>query len=318
MTESSPKTVSLEVAFKAAVEAHRAGRYDVAEKIYRPLAPYYWRARDNLGLLLLSDGRFEEGFALYEGRFTRPERRVEKPALSFPEWDGRSVKRLLVWPEQGFGDQILHARWICELASQGVEVSVLCPPPLVRLFESLPATIIPQQGEVAIPRHDAWVMMGSLPFRCGASLGRLPNRAYLKAAPTGGSGGVGVCWRGDPRYAGNTQRSLSPEAAERLGRLGRSLLPEDSGAEDFMATAEIMAGLDLVITVDTSVANLAGALGVPCWVLLATPCDWRWMHDRPTTPWYPTARLFRQPEAGDWASVMDEVEGELGRSDRPR
>lgn len=301
-------------AFDKAVQAHREGRVAEAEKIYRALAPYYWRARDHLALLLLAEGRLEEGFELYEGRFSRPERRVEKPPLSFPEWTGGPAGSLLVWPEQGLGDQMMFVRWVPELAARGVEVSVVCPPALARLFAPLPARLIVQQGTVSIPRHDGWLTIGSAPFRCGASLQSLPRAPYLGATAGGaGGGGVGVCWRGDPRFAGNAARSLSPEAAERLARLGRSLLPEDTGARDFMDTAEIIAGLDLVITVDTSIANLAGAMGKPCWVLLARPCDWRWMREGDATPWYPSARLFRQPQAGDWTSVMDAVERELAQ-----
>lgn len=305
------KVVSAEELFRDAVRAHREGRFAEAERVYRMLAPVYWRAADNLALLLLADGRLEEGFALYEGRFTRPERRVQKPTLSFPEWEGGAVESLLVWPEQGYGDLILHARWIRRLAGQGVRVSLLCPPPMTRLFSQLPAQIIPQAGQVSIPRHDAWTMIGSLPHRCGASLETLPSAPYLSAPAREGERRVGVCWRGDPRYPGNAGRSLSPEAAERLAKLGRSLLPEDSGAKDFMETAEIIAGLDLVITVDTSVANLAGAMGKPCWVLLAKSCDWRWMRERADSPWYPSARLFRQPAEGDWGSVLGQVEREL-------
>lgn len=319
MVETGPKVVSVEAAFSAAVQAHRAGRHEVAEKIYRPLAPHYWRARDNLALLLLADGRFEEGFALYEGRFTRPERRVSKPSLSFPEWDGGPVRSLLVLPEQGFGDQMLHARWIRSLADQGVEVSVVCPPTLSGLFGSLPARVISGAGAaVDIPRHDAWVLMGSLPFRCGAGRTPLPAAPYLFAEPAEGvRGGIGICWTGDPRYPDNAARSLSADAAERLRGLGRSLLPQDTGVGDFRETAQIMAGLDLVITVDTSIANLAGAMGRPCWVLLAQPCDWRWMRQGQTTPWYPSARLFRQPAPGDWSSVMDEVESALATDAAP-
>jgi hypothetical protein len=305
------KAIDLQTAFGAAVQAHRVGRHDVAEKIYRPLAPHYWRARDNLALLLLSDGRFEEGFALYEGRFTRPERRVEKPALDMPEWTGQVVNSLLVWPEQGQGDQMLHARWIGGLAAKGVEVSLVCPPALVGLFGSLPARIIPFEAELRLPRCEAWAMIGSLPFRCGAGRVSLPEAPYLRAEAVGPGGGVGVCWRGDPKYPGNAARSLSPEAAGRLSRLGRSLLPEDSGARDFLETAQIVAGLDLVITVDTSIANLAGAMGKRCWVLLAQPCDWRWLRAGEQTPWYPSARLFRQSTPGDWTSVLDDVEAQL-------
>ncbi|HEY9218834.1 MAG TPA: hypothetical protein VIO94_12335 [Phenylobacterium sp.] len=263
--------------------------------------------------MLLADGRLEEGFALYEGRFTRLEGQVKKPPMSYAEWDGRPVERLLVWPEQGVGDQILHARWIVELAKRGVRVSLLCLPPVARLFSTLPAQLIVQAGRVSVPRHDAWAMIGSLAHRCGASLETLPSRAYLSGRGAVGapSGGIEICWRGDPRFPGNVARSLSEPATERLLKLGRSLLPEDTGAKDFQETADIIAGLDLVITVDTSIANLAGAMGKTVWVLLAKPCDWRWMVGRSDSPWYPSARLFRQPQSGDWDTVLDEVEREL-------
>jgi hypothetical protein len=122
--------------------------------------------------------------------------------------------------------------------------------------------------------------------------------------------GVGVVPVGSPTHANDRNRSLPPDAAARLLRLGRDLRPEATGARDFLETAEIVARLDLVITVDTAVAHLAGAIGKPCVVLLADPGEWRWGSGE-RSPWYPEFTLFRQPEPGNWAVVLDRLEREL-------
>lgn len=125
---------------------------------------------------------------------------------------------------------------------------------------------------------------------------------------------IGVCWKGNKEHANDANRSLDPRSARRLRRLGMSLLPEHTGAWDFQDTADIIAGLDLVITVDTSVAHLAASLGKPTWILLPfVETDWRWMKGRTDSPWYPSATLYRQPAPGDWASVLDRIEQNLAR-----
>ena len=120
--------------------------------------------------------------------------------------------------------------------------------------------------------------------------------------------------RGNPTHKNDAKRSLDPSgAAELLSLPGAvSLAPEHTGARDFQDTADLIAGLDLVISVDTAVAHLAGSLGVPTWILLpSTGVDWRWLRGRKDSPWYPSARLFRQPPTGDWPSVLREVQAEL-------
>jgi ADP-heptose:LPS heptosyltransferase len=118
-----------------------------------------------------------------------------------------------------------------------------------------------------------------------------------------------VVTRGSPVHVNDAQRSLPPAFASRLLRLGRSLEPEATGFRNFRQTAELVAGLDLVITVDSAVAHLAGAMHKPVWVLLpAHNTDWRWLKDRSDSPWYPTMRLFRQPRPDDWESVFSELE----------
>jgi hypothetical protein len=153
-------------------------------------------------------------------------------------------------------------------------------------------------------------MSNSLPYRLGVTLDRLSGGAYLTAAPRWGIGRIGVKTRGNPAHHNDADRSLPDAEAARLLALpgAVSLEPEDTGAHDFADTAEIIAGLDLVIAADTSTAHLAGALGKPVWILLPyVTTDWRWLSGRSDSPWYGSARLFRQHRPGDWSSLLDEV-----------
>lgn len=304
-------------AFEQAVALQRRGDLAGAIAGYRrclELDPSLAIARHNLCIALLTAGELEEGFALYDLRFQVGRQPVPKPKLSFPEWageplDGRSI---LIWPEQGAGDHIMFARFVPELARRGARVTLLVPPNLARLFSTLPASIVVAEGRVDIPACDVWAMAGSLPGRLGVGLASLPSGPYLPGAPNGR--GIGVMARGNPAHGADRDRSLPPHVAARLLALpgARSLHPDDTGARDFEATAGIVRGLDLVISVDTSVAHLAGAMHKPTWILLqAKDPDWRWMLGRSDSPWYPTARLFRQPAADDWEGVVAEVEAAL-------
>jgi len=307
----------VEVLFRRAAAVQRAGDYAAAVELYREVLrarPGFSPAEENLCLALLAAGDYAEGFRRYDIRFTRKLGRVAKPALSFPEWRGEPLagRSLLVWMEQGFGDQIMFARFIPVLAAMGAEISLLAPPPLVRLFASLPARIIAAEGRVAIPPHDFWIMPASIPGLLGVTEAAIPAAPYLPGAPSGS--GIGVASRGDPRHPNDSERSLPPAAAAELLALpgAVSLLPEDTGAPDFEATAELVRGLEQVITVDTSLAHLAGAMGKPTWVLLpAQNCCWRWQSGREDSPWYPSVRLFRQRTAGAWAPVLAAVAAAL-------
>lgn len=303
----------VEALFRRAADAQRVGRYAEAVELYREVlarAPGRPEAEENLCLALLGAGDLAEGFRRYDLRFERAVGRVPKPALSFPEWRGEPLagRSILVWIEQGFGDQIMFARFVPVLAALGALVSILTPPPLTRLFGALPARIIEAAGEVKIPRHDFWIMAGSIPGRLGVSEQTLPRAPYLPGAA--GGVGLGVAWRGDPRHANDAHRSLPPALGQALLELpgAVSLLPEDSGAADFAETAALIRGLARVVTVDTSIAHLAGAMGKPTWVLLpALNCDWRWQGQRTDSPWYPSVRLFRQATPGEWAPVLGAV-----------
>ncbi|WP_304440894.1 glycosyltransferase family 9 protein, partial [Phenylobacterium sp. CCH9-H3] len=175
----------------------------------------------------------------------------------------------------------------------------LCPPALTRLFRSLGVTVLSSDQNHDL-RCDYYCPSSALPLGFDLTPESLPNRPYLTANPRSSGARVGLM-----PDASKPDRSLPAEIAEGLLRdLGAlDLRPSNTGAQDLQDTAELVAGLDLVITVDTAVAHLAGAMGRPTWVLLPEPCDWRWMVGRADTPWYPSATLFR----GSWPEVAAQV-----------
>ncbi len=299
-------------------QAGAAGDAQVMLRSVLAAQPGRASTRHALGISLLSQGRYSEGFAAYAARHEVLDLHNPKPALPFPEWQGEEVhgKVVTIWPEQGLGDQIMHARFAKVLSERGANVTLICRPPLVTLFQTcLPLAVVAASGAVDFPDPDYWVMTCSLPWRLGVTPETIPSEPYLSAPPTGRGARIGVVTRGNHGHANDAHRSLPKEQAARLLSLpgAMSLHPEDTGAADFLETARIIAGLDLVIAVDTSVAHLAGAMGKPCWILLpGHSTDWRWMRDRRDTPWYPSAQLFR--EVNGWPRVLDEVETELRKA----
>jgi hypothetical protein len=289
--------------------ARREGRPADAEAVYRrwmSLAPDDPAPRYGLALLLLARGAFEEGWALYAARTGVPETGVRAPPVPYDAWRGQPVGSLLLWPEQGLGDQIMYARYVRELTAHGVEVTLICAPSLVRLLAPLAATVLPAEGTLSVPRREAWALIGSLPHL----VGMVPATPYLRGGE--GGRGVGVMTSGNPGHVNDRNRSLPPDIAQELRSLGRDLAPEATGARDFQDTADIVADLALVITVDTAVAHLAGAMGKPTWLLLPHEGEWRWGRDPTRTHWYPSVRLYRQPAPGDWRAVIDRVKADLG------
>ena len=258
--------------------------------------------------LLLSDGRYAEGWPLFEDRRRLPISDFRPPALTYPEWKGEPVSSLMVWLDQGLGDQIQFARYLPLLAARGIATTVMAPPSLASLYAATGAQVLVAEGTVAAARHEAWTPICSLALRFGTTLDTIPPPLDLAAEPVGR--GVGLMLRGRPNHPRDLHRRLPDEArAELLALPGAvSLHPDDTGAKTFRETADLIAGLELVITVDTSVAHLAGSMGKPTWLMLPwLGCDWRWLRHRTDSPWYPSMRLFRQPARGDWASVVREI-----------
>lgn len=299
-------------------------------------------ARSALGLSLLASGDYREGFAEYEHR---PERRIALKGygtLGLRAWDGRytdRVRRLLLVTEQGAGDTVQFLRFIRPLADQGLEVTVACPENLERLVRTASgvASTAPLWPTGSLAGYDGVEMLMSLPARLGVDRDTLPapTRYLTPAEPRhrpadNGVFRVGLCWTGRSEHSLNALRQTSFEELIPLLAIpqieffslqvsdDRRAVPSDRRVsdlapyiDDFADTAAMVDQMDLVITVDTSVAHIAGALGVPVWTMLAQVADWRWGYDSEWTPWYRSMRLFRQTQAGVWNDVIDRIASEL-------
>jgi hypothetical protein len=265
--------------------------------------------RLNLGYARLAAGDYAEGLPHYELRREAARDRVHVPAMPFPEWDGSAVRSLLLLPEQGLGDQIQFSRYVPLLHARGIAVTLVCHPSLLHLFEPLGVTVVAATASTKIEAHDAWALIGSLPLRFSTRLETIPPPTPIRATARTKSG-IGVAVRGNPLHHNDRNRSLPAAAADRMLQLegATSLLPEDTGARNFQETAELVAGLDLVISVDTSIAHLAASMGKPTWILLPkVKCDWRWGAVGERSHWYPCARLFRQTKPGDWDQPIQDI-----------
>jgi len=291
-------------------------RPDLAEPYLRralALAPDSAPTKVVLSFVLLTRGAYDEAWPLYRARAELPENVARRPGLDCPEWRGEPLagKRLLIWPDEGYGDQIMFFRFAQALRAQGADLVLACGPALQRLFAAnLDAPVVPLAETMAFPQPDVWTWSGALPGLAGLRPETGPVPPYLAAPGVRDAGArIGVAARGNPANATDVHRSLPRAQAARLLALpgAISLDPQDTGAPDFAETAAIVAGLDLVIAVDTAVAHLAAALGKPTWILLPViGLDWRWgLGER--APWYPQARLFRQPRINDWGAVIDAV-----------
>jgi tetratricopeptide (TPR) repeat protein len=306
------------------------GRVQLAELEFRTALafdPAHIPSQLGLGALLLSTGAYEAGFPLLDRRGELYPDVVPPVRLSYPEWRGEPLagRSVLVWVEQGFGDQIQMARFAAVMKARGASrITLACRQPLAHLFSTLEAVDeimgVELKTSVSVPRHDYWSRYFSLPARLGTTLQDLPARPYLSAPADRRerwrgvhAGGVGLVWEASPTGFNARNKGLPPDAARALLDLGLvSLQPEDTGAVDFADTAAIIEQLDLVISIDTAVAHLAGALGKPCWTLLpALHTDWRWGRQGQTSPWYPTMRLYRQTTPRDWSQVMAQLTADL-------
>jgi len=298
-------------------------------------------AHFNRAAHLLRKGDYTNGFADYEYRLVS-KKEIDIRTYTQPLWDGAPLngRTLLVYCEQGLGDSIMFARFIPLLAKFDGRVVLEVQQPLVSLMASLQGVERVIEKTSSLPTTDYYVRLLSLPHLLGTTVDSLPCQTpYLAASSqrlaawqeklgkTGDNFRIGLVWAGKEMPYPN--RSCPPAFLTplltvaginifslQIGDKERFPLPElfsekiidlTADIRDFDDTSALITNLDLVITIDSAVAHLAGALGKPTWLMLPCAADWRWMSDRSDSPWYPTMRLFRQPTAGDWQSVVAEV-----------
>jgi Flp pilus assembly protein TadD len=323
------------------------GDLEESKKEYRraiALRPGFPQAHWNFAQVLLQTGEFAEGWLEYEWRWRRADFTSPRRDFSQPEWTGEDLtgKTILVHAEQGFGDALHFVRYVPLVANRGAAVVLECHPELVRLFSGVSGVDAIVAYGSALPGFDMHVPMMSLPKVFGTTLDSIPARVpYLAIDEKEASSWrsrlgvkpselhVGFTWSGMRHLKALLHRACpldnlmpilsipevqfyslqkSPSAPE-ASRLRSLPAVHELGGQlnDFGDTAAVISNLDLVITIDTAVAHLAGALGIATWVLLPQNADWRWLLDRSDSPWYPTMRLFRQRSLGDWKDVVEDV-----------
>lgn len=262
----------------------------------------------SLARALLALGEYEEGFRLFEARLDVadfPTRRLNAPGVA--EWRGQSLegRSILVWLEQGLGDQIQFARFLPVLR-RNARVGLACHSTLVPLFAPLVDEVFARDRPFAARGYDFWALSMSLPHRLSTTLDTVPAAPYLATPPAYREKWrgkvperVGVVWQANPHNPDGALRSLpSPDLFDPIRKVA-SVVDLQAPRGDFADLAAILEEIDLLISVDTAPAHLAGALGRPGWVLLAPVSDWRW-GEGGSTPWYPSLRLFR----GGWEEMI--------------
>ncbi len=304
--------------------------------------PDHAEAQRSLGMLLLLQGQFAEGWNAYAWRWRT--QRQQRRSFGCPTWQGEDVqgKTVLLHAEQGLGDTIMACRLATSVAERSARVVLEVQPALVKLLGSLKgvAQLLPRGA--ALPPADYEASLLDLPGILNIDAGSVPAEVpYLSVEPErvqrwrdrlAARPGfkVGIAWQGNPASNADLGRStrlaamapLAEVPGVRLVSLQKGAGTEqlwnfgpveefgpsfDAGADAFLDTAAVMQSLDLVISVDSAPAHLAGALARPVWIALKSVPDWRWMLGREDTPWYPTARLFRQDKAGDWHGVFQRM-----------
>ncbi len=313
-----------------------------AEEAYRKaidLRPDWASSHLNYAVWLLREGRLKQGFAEYEWRWAKPDAAALAQRLPHPRWNGQPLdgKVILITAEQGLGDALQCARFIPLLARRGATVLVEAKPGLRELLLTVEGIAGVVQPGDWIERLDFQIPWLSLPYAFEVELETVPAEvpyihppesliARWQSALPPGARRIGLVWQGNPAATMDAGRSFPLAAMEPLSRIKDAAfvcLQRDHGLEQLedapfpiarvgpaydggsmLDTAALIANLDLVIACDTAVAHLAGALGKPVWIALKAPAEWRWLRWRTDSPWYPSARLYRQASTGDWGSVF--------------
>ena len=313
------------------------------------IKPDFAQARFVESVARLTLGDFAAGWRGYESRWQVGWLASQRRSFAAPLWLGKESldgKTILLHAEQGLGDTIQFARYATLLASRGANVILEVQRPLVRLLSRLQGVTAVLAREEALPHYDFHCPLLSLPLACGTTLETIPaDHAYITPADAAISFWrtrlpqrrlrVGLVWSGERSHDNDLNRSMRLATLEPLldlpdvafVSLQHEMREEDlpflqsrsdvceigRQFKDFADTAAAIALLDAVIAVDTAVAHLAGAMGKPLFLLLPFAADFRWLRERADSPWYPSARLFRQPQFGDWHSVVKVLRQELAR-----
>jgi tetratricopeptide (TPR) repeat protein len=325
-------------------------RMEQAVEAYRRavnLNPTYPEGHWNLALALLMTRNFEQGWPEYEWRW-KIKGVISRGDFERPLWDGRPLegKRILLYAEQGFGDTVQFIRYVPSVLERGGRVVVECQPELVSLLQTMKGieAVIPHGNP--LPNFDVQCPLLSLPLIFRTDLSTIPSPIpYLRTDPEKvqkwrdrlasdqGNYKVGLVWAGKPDHSNDHNRSISfnelwplfliPGISFYGLQRGTAAMPAKESPPgpnwvnlsdelyDFSETGAAIQNLDLIISVDTAVAHLAGALGRPVWTLLPFAPDWRWLLDREDTPWYPTMKLFRQTTFRQWAGAIKKVAAQL-------
>lgn len=306
-------------------------------------------AHMGLGQVLLADGEFAPGWIEYEWRNRLPEAQGRVPPINAAAWNGMVLPRgrLLVVCDQGFGDAIQFARYLPLAAAKVKELVLVCSPELETLFARVPGVARCCHRWADIPGFSAHALISSLPGLLRTEIDSIPAVIpYLTADPqrtlrwrgeferkAAGRRRIGLFWSGRATHPNNARRSLPLDAlgpvleaigdayvvslqkelskADATALAARGIIDLSPHLDSFDDTAAIIGQLDLLVTVDSAVAHLAGSLGRPVSVLTPSPADWRWQRGRSDSPWYPSMRLFRQPTPGDWDGAITQLAASL-------
>jgi tetratricopeptide (TPR) repeat protein len=306
--------------------------------------PGYAEAHVNHALQSLLAGEFEQGWREYEWRWKLPAWRGLQPLAGVPRWNGEPLegRTIVLYAEQGFGDVLQFARYARLVAGRGATVVLRCQPKLAAVLASVPGVSMAVASEGELPPCDLSCSLLSLPRIFGTTLATIPAEVpYIRSDPAKAARWrerldadratlrIGLHWATDSAMAGSSAKSLALSELAALGGVegavfyslqrgaaasearqppaGMQIRSLEGELRDFSDDAALLANLDLVISIDTATAHLAGAMGVAVWTLIRHPAEWRWQSSGERTPWYPTMRLFRQGAGKGWEHVVPRV-----------